>query len=516
MDFSNKLITEEIKRNDVFDLKFYLELIKKYGKENVNNFFNSLFDVAEANERKKILNLYYPAYISMKLENFEANTDNCILLIDKFGETNINKYFSDLLTFAQNKTEIKEKYQFFYEQIDEKSLESNDELFYDENYTTTDGYKTYMMEFSKYPVFTADEEKKAFALLSETKKSLEIFSFDEDSNLVINDINVFINSINTYEIKKYVCKLKKFFDSSDEKIVTKFIELFENINGKKKQDIIILPDYQLVNKKLNLSINNETKKYDEDYFNKQLETAIKFFNTKEYICNCNLKLVVSVAKKYRNSTFDIDDRTAEGNIGLMKAIEKFDYTKGYKFSTYAIWWIRQAITRAIADQSRTIRIPVHMFDSIKKMNDVHRLLVMETGKEPTNEEIAKRMNVPVEKIEEMKKTAIEPTSLDVTINEEDDSYLRDFIPSTAPGPEAINFNNSLRESLIEVLSFLTPRERKVLEYRYGINGGKSMTLEEVGAIFGVTRERIRQVESKALRKLKHPSRAKYLKDYIND
>ena len=138
MNFSNKLITEEIKRNDVFDLKFYLELVKKYGKENVNNFFNSLFDVAEANERKKILNLYYPAYISMKLENFEANTDNCILLIDKFGETNINKYFSDLLTFAQNKTEIKEKYQFFYEQIDEKSLESNDELFYDENYTTTD------------------------------------------------------------------------------------------------------------------------------------------------------------------------------------------------------------------------------------------------------------------------------------------------------------------------------------------------------------------------------------------
>ena len=273
---------------------------------------------------------------------------------------------------------------------------------------------------------------------------------------------------------------------------------------------------KLVNKKLNLSINNETKKYDEDYFNKQLETAIKFFNTKEYICNCNLKLVVSVAKKYRNSAFDIDDRTAEGNIGLMKAIEKFDYTKGYKFSTYATWWIRQAITRAIADQSRTIRIPVHMFDSIKKMNDVHKLLVMETGKEPTDEEIAKRMNVPVEKIEEMKKTAIEPTSLDVTINEEDDSYLRDFIPSTAPGPEAINFNNSLRESLIEVLSFLTPRERKVLEYRYGINGGKSMTLEEVGAIFGVTRERIRQVESKALRKLKHPSRAKYLKDYIND
>ena len=320
MNFSNEIITELIKKTDVFDLKFYLELVKKYNKKNVNNFFNSLFDVAEANERKKILNLYYPAYIYMKLENFEANTDNCILLIDKYGETNVNKYFNDLLNFTEDKVKIKKKYQFFYEQIKEKSLENNGEIFYDETYTSTDGYKNYMKEFSKYPVFTANEEKKAFALLSETKKSLEIFSFDENSNLVINDINVFINSINTYEIKKYVCKLKKFFDSSDEKIVTKFIELFENINGKKKQDIIILPDYQLVNKKLNLSISNETKKYDEDYFNKQLETAIKFFNTKEYICNCNLKLVVSVAKKYRNSTFDIDDRTAEGNIGLMKAI----------------------------------------------------------------------------------------------------------------------------------------------------------------------------------------------------
>ena len=299
------------------------------------------------------------------------------------------------------------------------------------------------------------------------------------------------------------------------KMVSKFIELFENINGKKKQNIII-PSHQILKEKLNLNIDSETKKYDEDYFNKQLEAAIKYFDTREYICNCNLRLVVSIAKKYRNSNFEISDRTSEGNIGLIKAVEKFDYTKGYKFSTYATWWIRQAITRSIADQSRTIRIPVHMFDSIKKMNDIHRLLVMETGKEPTNEEIAKRMNVPVEKIEEMKKTAIEPTSLDVTINEEDDSYLKDFIPSTAPGPETINFNNSLRESLIEALSFLTPRERKVLEYRYGINGGKSMTLEEVGAIFGVTRERIRQVESKALRKLKHPSRAKYLKDYIND
>ena len=366
-------------------------------------------------------------------------------------------------------------------------------------------------------MFTADEEKKAFALLSETKKGLEIFSFDENSNLVINDINVFINSINTYEIKKYVCKLKKFFDSSDEKIVTKFIELFENINGKKKQDIIILPDYQLVNKKLNLSINNETKKYDEDYFNKQLETAIKFFNTKEYICNCNLKLVVSVAKKYRNSAFDIDDRTAEGNIGLMKAIEKFDYTKGYKFSTYATWWIRQAITRAIADQARTIRVPVHMVETINKFKRVQRQLTLELNREPTDEELAKRMGISVSKIREIYKISLDPVSLETPIGEEEDSHLGDFIKDTNnTSPEEYATNEMLKDEIKSVLSTLTEREEKVIKLRFGLEDGKSRTLEEVGQMFGVTRERIRQIEAKALRKLRHPSRSRKLKDYMGE
>lgn len=514
MNFSNEIITELIKKTDVFDLKFYLELVKKYNKKNVNNFFNSLFDVSNDNERKEILNLYYPAYLSIELENFDVNTDNCILLIDKYGETNVNKYFNDLLNFTEDKVKIKKKYQFFYEQIKEKSLENNGEIFYDETYTSTDGYKNYMKEFSKYPVMTSAEEKRAFSLLTELKNSLEIFSLDENYNLVLNDINAFINSISTYEIKKKVYKLKNFLNNSDEKIISKFIELFESINGKKKQDITI-PNQQLLKEKLNLSIDNETKKYDEEYFNKQLEAAIKFFETREYICNCNLRLVVSIAKKYRNSNFDLEERTEEGNIGLMKAVERFDYTKGYKFSTYATWWIRQSITRAFADQSRTIRIPVHMVESINKMTTKERAFIMKFGREPSNEELAKEMYVSVEKIKEMKKIAIEPTSLDVTINEDEDAYLKDFIPSDEAGPETINFENSLRESLTGVLNLLTPREREVLEYRYALTGGKPMTLEEVGDIFGVTRERIRQVESKALRKLRHPSRAKYLKDYLD-
>ena len=292
-------------------------------------------------------------------------------------------------------------------------------------------------------------------------------------------------------------------------------ELFENINGKKKQDIII-PDYQLVNKKLNLSISNETKKYDEDYFNKQLETAIKFFNTKEYICNCNLKLVVSVAKKYRNSAFDIDDRTAEGNIGLMKAIEKFDYTKGYKFSTYATWWIRQAITRAIADQARTIRIPVHMVETINRLIRTSRHLLQQLGREPTPEEIAKEMDMSVEKVMEIQKIAQDPVSLETPIGEEDDSHLGDFIQDEdSPAPQDAASYTLLREQLEEVMKTLTPREAKVLRLRFGLDDGKARTLEEVGKEFDVTRERIRQIEAKALRKLRHPSRSKKLRDYMN-
>lgn len=217
MNFSNKSITEEIKKNNVFDLKFYLELVEKYNKKNVSNFFNSLFDVADDNEKKKILNLYYPAYLSIELENFDVNTDNCMLIIDKYGENNVKKYFNDLLNFTNDKVTLKEKYQFFYEVIDEESLENNDELFYDETYTTTDGYKTYMKEFSEYPVFTATEEKRAFSLLTEIRNSLEIFSFDENYNLVLNNINVFINSINTYETKKKICKLKDFLNNNDKK-----------------------------------------------------------------------------------------------------------------------------------------------------------------------------------------------------------------------------------------------------------------------------------------------------------
>lgn len=252
----------------------------------------------------------------------------------------------------------------------------------------------------------------------------------------------------------------------------------------------------------------------------EIDLAIRIANgdvqAKQRLSEANLRLVVSIAKRYLGRGMQFLDLIQEGNLGLIKAVDKFDYTKGFKFSTYATWWIRQAITRAIADQARTIRIPVHMVETINKVKKVQSQLLHQNGHEPTPDEIADELDLPVDKVRGIMRVAQEPVSLETPIGEEEDSHLGDFIPDDgAPAPADAASHTMLREQLSDVLSTLTPREEKVLRLRFGLEDGRSRTLEEVGKEFNVTRERIRQIEAKALRKLRHPSRSRKLKDYLD-
>ena len=338
----------------------------------------------------------------------------------------------------------------------------------------------------------------------------------------------------TYEILAESLKgLEVDSDTLDElysKLVANNIEIIssedENNGGSKKSnEIEILSDEDITK---DININDPVRMYLKEIgrisllsTQEEMELSIRVANGDEeaarLLAESNLRLVVSIAKRYVGRGLLFLDLIQEGNIGLMKAVEKFDYDKGYKFSTYATWWIRQAITRALADQARTIRVPVHMVETINKMSRIQRQMTLELNREPSEEELAKRMDISVEKVREVIKISQDPVSLETPIGEEDDSHLGDFLKDeNSLSPEEYATNEILKEEIKSVLETLQPREQQVLELRFGLIDGTCYTLEEVGKRFNVTRERIRQIEAKALRKLRHPSRAKKLKDFMND
>ncbi len=327
-------------------------------------------------------------------------------------------------------------------------------------------------------------------------------------------------------------QLEKFYDTLEQM----GIEIVETLDDIMLDDVAltsisetgdVIDDDDVEPAAENITIDDPVKIYLKEIGrvpllspDEELELAVRISSgdiaAKKRLSEANLRLVVSIAKRYLGRGMQFLDLIQEGNLGLIKAVEKFDYTKGFKFSTYATWWIRQAITRAIADQARTIRIPVHMVETINKVKKVSSQLLHQTGHEPTAEEISEVIGMPTDKVREIMRVAQEPVSLETPIGEEEDSHLGDFIPDDdAPAPQDAASHTLLKEQLSEVLSTLTPREERVLRLRFGLEDGRSRTLEEVGEVFNVTRERIRQIEAKALRKLRHPSRSKKLKDYLD-
>ena len=367
---------------------------------------------------------------------------------------------------------------------------------------------------------TKKEEKTDEQIKDEVK---DIVEKAKDGNMTYAELATKLDNINPDQIDRVFDKFEEMGVDilNDDFEEEPDVEDLENIEEVEDIQNINLTNFEGVN------VDDPVRMYLREIgkiplltFEEELELAEKVLNgdedAKKKLSESNLRLVVSIAKKYVGRGMLFLDLIQEGNMGLIKAVEKFDYTKGYKFSTYATWWIRQAITRAIADQARTIRIPVHMVETINKLIRTSRLLLQRLGREPSPEEIAEELEMPVEKVMEIQKIAQDPVSLETPIGEEDDSHLGDFIQDDdSPAPQDAAAYTMLKEQLEEVMNTLTPREAKVLKLRFGLEDGKARTLEEVGKEFDVTRERIRQIEAKALRKLRHPSRSKKLRDYMN-
>lgn len=539
-------IIKKIKGVNNFDLKFYDSLCKKYGKDAVLLAFEVIFDACSKDERVNIKKKYYIPLLEHDLENVKMCDSTCFKLIDKYGEDNITHYFKSLLTLSENPEEIKNKYRLFYSYIgnglnqedNDESEELANENLNNYTYNGNDSVRQYLNDISQYRVFSHEEEKDVFELFDKTKKNMHISylfvpkkdnikkidkmdrkernseKFEYIIYIVFNSLDSVLLSITDFKQIKKLTEISKVMMNDDRNLFNKYLKVY---NDYFLNDVKAL-NSKFVCNKIGIDTSSKHKLYSSDYLDKELDNILLYMRTKNRIVEANLKLVVNIAKSYARYCVYLNfiDLINEGNIGLIRAVDRFDITMGYKFSTYATWWIRQAVARSIPDKEMLIRIPVHAYEEINKVK--HCMSILDSNNiDITDEKISEATKIPIEKIPEIRKNIYQgtPASLDMRISDDEDTTLAEFVASDEIGPAKAYENTALKECLYKALSTLTEKERNVLYYRFGLYGGRGMTLEEVGQMYGVTRERIRQIEGKALRKMRYPSREKNIRDFLD-
>lgn len=494
------VIILKINKEKIFDLKKYYEYIDKYGKRVVMSAFKKI--LVNGSNQEELFSKYFDVYFTFQLNNMVINDDTYSMLIDMYGKDVIDSYFMRLLEVNDNSLEIKEKYEKIYFAIDNMlgSEQSEDEVIVDfsDFYFDDDLVRGYLKEISSYDLLSKDEETRILRELADIRNRIEVGIIDVIDNIRFYDVDTFVGCIATRKQLKQLKKICGIVDMEQRKKIEEYIKLVDRKikNGEEIKQLDIDSSF--------------IKNIDE-----QLDLLVNFINIREKIINSNLRLVVSVAKRYIRNDIAFLDLIQEGNLGLIKAVRRFDCSKNVRFSTYAVWWIRQNVSRYSMDNLGIIRMPVHFVSKIYKYKQTVKSLIQLTGEEPTDFVVAEKMGLDVMEVGEIKKNIYNYNScvsLDSAIGEEEDSLIIDFVADDN-NVEDLFFEDELSVEINELLNVLSPREAEVIRYRLGFYGNKEYTLNQVGEIYGLTRERIRQIEKKAMKKLKVHAKKRQLNHY---